>query len=327
MTAMRRLASANKRTNRSTAPRRRDPLIPGGLSQEEYKRLPAPVKKLVIRLSSPRQMSEGTVSSYCQTANRFFNLVGAVKRPTDDDFRRYFMTRRRDKISERTLTKEFAHLKKLVEANGWKWKFTKDDAPKSKQKPFQPSHTVDEIEKLIMARHLYSKSEMFYLACATTWGCRRGELSQMKKIDYDDQVVTIHIAKRGVDVDHLIPDALKPIFAAYHPHVHSTQTLSDMYHRICEKAGVRHPTGWGWHCFRRTVKTALEWALAADRLPQFWAAVYIGWSNLSVGREYSGSDMAGLYDHSSDITTERWYPERRIIKVHPFLKFWKKRQP
>jgi integrase len=319
--------AANKRANRSTARRHPEALIPEGFSEEEYNRLPEPVKKLVIRLSSPRLRAEGTVISYCQTANRFSNLIGPVKTPTDDDFRRYFIARRRQKISERTLNKEFVHLKKLAEANGWNWNFTKEDAPKSKQKPFQPSHTLDEIQKLIMARHLFSKSEMFYLAWATTWGCRREELCRIKKSDYAGQVVTIHIAKRGVDVDHLIPDALKPIFAAYHFHVHSPQVLSAMYHRACEKAGIRHPKGWGWHCFRRTVKTALEWALAADRLPQSWAAVYIGWSTLSVGREYSGSDMAGLYDHSADITTDRWYPERRIIKIHPFLPFWEGIKP
>lgn len=319
--------ATKKRGRPSTAPKQAQLLIPDGFSQEEYEQLSDPVKKLLMRLSSPRLRAKGTLRTYCQTATRFFKVIGSVRTPTDDDFRLYFMTRRRNKISERTLGTEFVQLKKLADANDWHWSFTKDDAPKSKQRAFQPAHTIDEIQKLIMARHLYSKEEMFYLACAMTWGCRRQELCTMKKRDYNTETITIHIAKRGVDLDHLIPDILKPVFAAYSSHMLSTQALSLIYHRICKKAGVRHPKGWGWHCLRRTLKTALEWALAADRKPQSWAAVYIGWSTASVGKEYSGSDMAGLYDHSADITTDPWYPERCIIKVHPFLKFLKKRKP
>ncbi|GAJ11098.1 unnamed protein product [marine sediment metagenome] len=35
----------------------------------------------------------------------------------------------------------------------------------------------DDIEKLIKAQHLYLKSERFFLAVSTTWGCRREELA------------------------------------------------------------------------------------------------------------------------------------------------------
>ena len=278
--------------------------------------------KLRSRLESPRLRAKGTISVYLQTARIFLNWLPHSPPATNADFRDFFTWRRQNNISERSLRTEYFQIKKLAVANGWSWDFIKEDTPVSKTKAFAPSHSIDDIEKIIAARGLLSKGDRFYLACSITWGCRREELSRIVKRDYNTEVITLHIAKRNVDLDHLIPEVLKPVFEAYHPAVMTPTALSYAYHRVCDKAGVKHPTGWGWHSIRRMVETALAEALAANGLQESWASSYLGWSQESTGRKFLNSSMAGHYTHTGEATNDPWRQEKLIIAVHPFLKMW-----
>jgi len=73
------------------------------------------------RLSSPRLKAASTISTYLETSAKFLSSLGEDREPTDSDFRRYFIRHRREGISERTLRKEFFHLKKLAIANDCPW--------------------------------------------------------------------------------------------------------------------------------------------------------------------------------------------------------------
>ena len=303
--------------------------VVNGANKAHQQRVKHDVQMLAIdnlrrRLQSPRLRSPQTLVGYLQIAKIFMEWLKHDPPATDSDFRDFFTWRREKHISERTLRKEYFQIKKLADANHWTWPFIKEETPVSKTKAFAPAHSIEDIEKLIAARDQFTKGERFFLACSTTWGCRREELSRIGKRDYNNETITLHIAKRNVDVDHLIPEVLKPIFDAYHPAHLTPGALSYAYHRICEKAGISHPTSWGWHSIRRMVKTALEEALAANRLKESWAAIYMAWSQESVGRMYSGSPMAGVYEHGTEATKDPWRPERLIIDVHPFVKCWLK---
>ena len=280
------------------------------------------IDNLKKRLQSPRLRAQGTIKIYIQTGKIFMNWLPHSPPATSADFRAFFTWRRENNISERSLRTEYFQIKKLAEANDWPWDFIKEDTPVSKTKAFAPSHSIDDIKKIIASRDLLTKAERFYLACSTTWGCRREELSKIIKRDYNTEVFTIHIAKRGVDMDHVIPDVLKPVFEAYHPDGIRTESLSEMYHRICEKTGVPHPAGWGWHSIRRMVETALAQSLAANGLQESWSSSYIGWSQESTGRKYLNSAMAGHYTHTSETTVDPWWQEKLIISAHPFLHLW-----
>ncbi|GAJ04153.1 unnamed protein product, partial [marine sediment metagenome] len=163
------------------------------------------LQNLKERLSAPRLRQPTTILTYLETAEHFLAWLGDGQQPTDSDFRRYFIHRRENNISERTLRKEFFILKKLALSNGWAWPFTKDDTPVSEEEPNAPALPPDDIEKLIKAQHLYLKQERFFLAMSTTWGCRREELARAKKRDYDDTSILIRTAKHGQRVRHLIP--------------------------------------------------------------------------------------------------------------------------
>ncbi|GAH31999.1 unnamed protein product, partial [marine sediment metagenome] len=153
------------------------------------------LENLKERLSSPRLRAPTTIDGYLRTSRRFFKYLGGGEEPTDKDFRHYFSYRRENNICERFLKTEFYHLKKLALANNWSWPFTADDIPYSEEEPNAPAMMPDDIEKLIMAQHHYLKSERFFLAVFTTWGCRREEGARIRKRDFDDESILIRTAK------------------------------------------------------------------------------------------------------------------------------------
>jgi len=279
------------------------------------------LENLKLTLTSPRERAPGTIKTYLETGKRFLDWLGN-KEPTEICFRQYFSYRRDNKISERTLCKEFYHLKKLSQANGWAWTFTADDVPFPEEEPSAPALTPDVIEKLIKAWCLYLKAERFYLAVSTTWGPRREELARIRKRDYDVETILIRTAKHGRPVRHLIPDVLRPVFEAYHPKVHSPTALSIMFHRICRKADVKVEKGSSFHSIRRNLRTILEWNLAEERLPLSLVADYRGWAKTTKGLIYGGAPMLGVYDHPEILSSDKFLIDTLIYKCHPYLKFW-----
>lgn len=279
------------------------------------------LENLKERLSAPRLRMPGTISTYLETGRRFIAWLGNGP-PTESDFRKYFIYRRERGISERTLRKEFFHLKKLALANDWGWTFVPEDTPVSEEEPFAPPLMPEIIEMLIKAQHLYLKAERFYLAVSTTWGCRREELARIRKRDYDTESILIRTAKHGPRVRHLIPDVLKPIFEAYHPKEHTPTALSIIFRRICNKAGVKVEKGTSFHGARRSLRTLLEWHLADNRLPLSLVADYQGWSKTTKGIVYGGASMLGIYAHPEVLSLDPFSTDRLIYPIHPFLPWW-----
>jgi len=284
------------------------------------------LERLVERLSSPRLRAPGTLSSYLVTGNAFISGLKDNQIPTDSDFRQYFIRRRRQGISERTLRKEFFHVKKLALANSWPWPFEKDDTPYPEDEAQSHPLLPEQIEQLIKARGKLSTAERFYLAVATTFIVRREDLSRIKKRDFDGDFFTIHHSKRGRKVKHLIPDALKPIFADYRPKEHNPSALSLMFRRICAKAGLLHQPGWGWHGIRHTLTTMIAVSLPKNNLDPALIADYSGWSKKSMGGFFGGVAMVGLYRHPEILDKDPHGLDKVIYSIHPFLPLWLKKR-
>jgi len=296
-------------------------------------RLNEALENLKLVLSSPRERAPGTITSYLQTGKLFLEFKGEQQMPTGKDetairesghiFRRYFLHRRDQGVSERTLGKEFVQLKKLAKANGWHWPFTSDDRPIAEEEPFAPAFTPEEIETLIKAQDKYSKGERFYLAVSTTWGLRREEMVRIRKRDYTDTSIKIKTAKHGPRVEHLIPDEIKLILQSYHPQLTNINSLSHMFYRILDKAGMEQRKGYGWHSVRRTLRTVLEWNLGEKRLPLSLVADFMGWSKRQKGIIYGGAPMLGVYSHPEIMSNEPFVVDRLVLSAHPFVKLWR----
>jgi len=283
------------------------------------------LENLRERLSSPRLRAPGTISTYLYIGYNFLIGLGANRQPTDSDFRRYFMKRRDEGTSERTLRKEFFCLKKLALANKWTWPFTSDDTPYSEDDAQAHPLLPDQVKQLIEAKGKLSHAERFYLAVATTWIVRREELSRIKKRDYDGETFIIHTAKHGRPVKALIPDALKPIFADYRPREHNPSALSLMFRHICAKAGLEHQKGFGWHSIRYALNTALRPALIANRIDPAILANYVGWSRQSQAREFGDVPMMAAYTRPEILDSDPYGIFKVVYSVHPFLPLWEKK--
>ena len=284
------------------------------------------LEKLVERLSSPRLRAPGTLSSYLATGANFLSGLKDNQSPTASDFRRYFIRRRQEGVSERTLRKEFFHLKKLALANGWPWPFESDDAPYPEREQKLPVLLQAEVEQLIEARAKLSRAERFYLAVATTWIVRREELSRIKKRDYDGEIFLIHTAKHGKGEKHLIPDALKPIFIDYRPKEHNPSALSQMFKRICAKAGLEHKKGSGWDSIRYRLNTLLkDVCLPQNSLNPSLLNDYAYWKQSAGGRHVE-TDRTEDYRHPEILDTDPHGLDKVIYSIHPFLPLWQKKR-
>ena len=283
------------------------------------------LENMVERLSSPRLRAPGTLTSYIVTGANFLSGLKDNQAPTDSDFRRYFIRRRQEGISERTLRKEFFHLKKLALANNWPFPFEKDDTPYPEDEAQSHPLLPEQVEQLIKARAKLSNAERFYLAVATTWIVRREELSRIKKRDYDGETFVIHHAKHGRIVKHNIPDALKQVFADYRPKEHNPSALSIMFRRICAKANLDHEKGYGWHSIRHTLTTLIAARLPQNSLDPALIADYSGWSRRSMGSFFGGVAMVGVYRHPEILDTDPYGLDKVIYSVHPFLPLWQKK--
>ncbi|MBA7652117.1 hypothetical protein ES703_59946 [subsurface metagenome] len=295
---------------------------------------------LRLVLTSPRERAQGTIQSYLQTGKIFISWLEDIKMPTGESeeamreagqtFRRYFLYRREHGISERTLAKEFVQLNKLATANNWPWPFIADDRPVDEEEPFAPAFTPEEIQTLIKARDEYSKGEKFYLAISTTWGLRREEMVRVRKRDYDEQTITIKIAKqkkKALRLRHMIPDEINPILQNYHPHLTNINSFSYIFHRVLAKAGLEQRKGYGWHSVRRTLRTLLEWNLAENRLPLSLVADFMGWSKTQKGIVYGGAPMLGVYSHPEIMSSDPLAIDKLVLSIHPFVTLWADNDP
>lgn len=303
-----------KRKNQKKRNARIDITSEGKLSQ--------PLENLRLRLSSPRLRAPGTIKTYLETAQRFLMGVDGAK-PTENDLRRYFLRRRQHGISERTLKKEFFHLKKFCQANpGWKWPFLKEDVPLVEEQVKTVALDIPIIEQLVKTRAKLTERERFYLAISTTFGCRREELSNLERRHIDDTSILIRTAKHGRPVKHLIPPELYKIFGAYRPRKHEPEAMTNIFSRICKKTGINKKSGWGWHSIRRSLVTCLTGLLPKNNLDPAYLADYMGWAKSSMAGIFGGAAMVGFYRRPEILDTDPFGLDKVIYGIHPFLHLW-----
>lgn len=279
-----------------------------------------PIEKMLEKMS---HHAPGSVTSYKETANRFLTWLGNDRIPTNNDYRSYFDWRRRKGIGEWTLRKEFWILQKLAIANKWPWERESGVAPLPKKKPKANVIKPADVERLILAQHTYSKAERFYLAVATTYLVRREALALIKKRNYDDKTLLIHGLPKSKTIRHLIPDVLKPVFAAYRPKERSDGSLNVMFHRIATKAQVNVDRRVAWDAIRQCQNKILRCACVANRIDPRVVAEYAGLSPEQDAREPESSDTNG-HSHAEILSKNPYYISRQIQTIHPWLPIWER---
>lgn len=288
--------------------------------------LPPPVENLRLALSSPRERAKGTIDSYVLTATNFIRFAGKDTEPDKQVARKYFVQRRKDGAGERTLRKEFVHLKKLYLSNNWKWPFTIDDQPQPSERAEAPALTEEEIATLIRSRDEYSPMENFCLAVSTTWGSRAEEIVKIRKKDYPGELITIRLAKRRREIaiiQHIIPEEIRPILLNCHPKLTTTASLHNAFQKMLLKSGIGERNGYGYHSIRRALRTLLERNLARAGLPLSLVGEFMGWAPTTTGIAYGGAPMLGVYSHPEILSNEPFAVDKLVLPHHPFLFYYK----
>lgn len=292
----------------------------------------------VARMNGTQEKSPVTMSGYISTWKRFLAFVGKKGTFSSVDIDKYLAKRRKDGISARTRGTEFFQLKALCVCNKIEWPFLKYDVPRAKEDAATPMISADDLEKLILAQDKYTDAERFYLAVATTFGCRREAMAQIRKRDYDDRTFLIRGVHGGETVKHAIPDAIRPILETCWSGEHQTRALTEMFTRICHKAGVQLAHGFGWHSVRRCVTSVMSYVLPKEGLQASFWAEFTGWAKASRGTTFMNSPMMGHYTHPEVLNSrfmqrlkvlpidspesDPYWMDHSIYKVHPFLKVW-----
>ncbi|MFC1899613.1 hypothetical protein ACFLXP_04710 [Chloroflexota bacterium] len=174
----------------------------------------------------------------------------------------------------------------------------------------RPILDSEEIVRMIKeGKHVLDKQSIAYLALATTYGLRRGEMSKMSdKFVRGVRELRVETLKGGPVTVHKVPDEIKK-------HLNGFQTIDDRYmsrkfNAICNRVGLRNKKGYGWHSIRRRLATEL----ITRGLPSLMVVRYMRWSDAWMKGEMG---MLGIY-----VGKEQRTIDKEVFKVHPFLEYW-----
>jgi len=219
---------------------------------------------------------------------------------------------KREKAGDKpqTLKMRFYALKYLFKLYNAPWTLTEREvfSTRERRQRFpQPWFRKEEMAMIISkARKDCNAQELAMLAISTIYGCRRSELSDIRKddLDLEAKTITIYARKGGRVATQLLPDEIIPYLSNYDFPKVSEQRLSQIVNRILEKT-IGPKEGYGWHSIRRSLATELRDAGVDDE--DIYS--FLRWSTGSI---------LGTY-----IQTEPKQNREKIFPKHPFIKCWR----
>jgi len=250
--------------------------------------------------------SEDTIAKYEYAVIRFADFIGRTGGFTEDDVRKYMAHLRKEGKSDNY--RRFTHyaLKRYFSTLGLDLSLK---CPKVARGEVQKNIlTLDQIERLIVyAKSLEDRSHTAYFAVSTTYGLRRKEITLISSGDVREDRLLVRTQKGGEYREHIIPDAIKPyINPAFFSEPRSEVYMSVLFQRTMRKLGVTEG-GYGWHSVRRALITEL---VRTKQITEPYIRNFLRWRD-------RGNDM--LYEYTM---LEAEEVDRTIFEVHPFLRFW-----
>jgi len=219
---------------------------------------------------------------------------------------------KREKAGDKpsTLRIGFYALKYLFKLYSVEWTLTETEvfSTRERRQRFpQPWFRKEEVIDIITrARKACDPQELAMLAISTIYGCRRSELSDIRKddLDFEAKTITIYARKGGRVATQLLPDEIIPYLTNYDFPKLSVLRLSLMLNKILKET-IGPKEGYGWHSFRRSVATELKNA----GIDEGDIYSFLRWSTGSILATY--------------IQTEPEQNKEKIFKKHPFIQLWR----
>ncbi len=219
---------------------------------------------------------------------------------------------RREKVGDKpgTLKSRFYALKYLFRLYSVNWTLTETEvfSTRERRQRFpQPWFRKEEVIDIITrARKACDPQELAMLAISTIYGCRRSELSDIRRsdLDFEAKTITIYARKGGRVATQFLPDEIIPYLTNYDFPKLSVLQLSLMLKKILEKT-IGPKEGYGWHSFRRSVATELKNA----GIDEGDIYSFMRWSTGSILATY--------------IQVEPQQNKEKIFYKHPFIQLWR----
>ncbi|MCK9435721.1 MAG: site-specific integrase [Synergistaceae bacterium] len=198
---------------------------------------------------------------------------------------------------------------KIDEEDSPVWDMGKRDAPRFDAKDVvNPDFTLGEVEAMIKAVRddpLYAP----YLAIASIYGLRRGELAALSRQSFDFKKKLFYVdAEKGSQKRwQLLADGIIPLLerSSLDGPV-KPDLMTNYFYRICYMSKIEHQEGAGWHSFRRTVNTALKPLIAPVDIK-----IFMRWQ---LARS---ADMSERY-----YTADPMDIDAKVLDLHPIVKLW-----
>jgi hypothetical protein len=209
----------------------------------------------------------------------------------------------------------FAAMKRIMRCIEEPFPISIDDMPKHPGVRKAPAAMLpaDKIAMLIkFARDEGTPAQQFYMAMSTIYGLRRGELALLTPASFSPTLstVTINTLKGGDVRTHTVPDEIKNairLAITCKSIGYADCTMSLIFEKLCEKAGLIRIHREGWHSIRRALNTYL----IKNQVSYYLVQNFLRWKS-------SSRDMPGMY-----LRLEPHEVDAEVFRRHPFLAFWR----
>lgn len=276
---------------------------------------------LALLLDNLHRKSYRTKISYKATVSRFIGMVGRRKSYSDTevaDYLKHFGDKyQNDNTYYQECSKLLIFLKMLPGADKAR-ELPKSVRPDKPRRFYTPSASLEDIETIIWSCVLdnIDYSMVVRLICATVYGRRRSELSELDgsavHLNGKNSTILFQTKKRGEeDKPHPIPEALVPLFRVPIKRMDG-YSLQRKLQTICKNAGVKLPSRAGYHWFRRRVATVVRKVSHSD----IDTHNFMRWA---IPRELTILDR---YDQTTHQETDTM-----ILENHPIVKIWEQAVP
>lgn len=205
-----------------------------------------------------------------------------------------------------------AEILKAISLPAPTWDLGKRSAPRVESEAVvKPANTLEQMKAMIAVnKGVLTTPEVVYSAFSSIYGLRREELCRVRKehIDIGEKTIYVLTAKGGERRKQLLCDEIIPILKGYDfKKQYSPFQMSELYWRICAKAGIDVPKESGWHAIRRFLDTVL-----VETFGELPAHIFLRWKI-----------------STSSLMTERYFNkdplevDKAVLEGHPLVPLWR----
>lgn len=255
-----------------------------------------------------RGKSVSSARRYGGIVERFEECCGVKNDYNRGDVVKFIAGLRESGMKQNSINSEMEAIKLLCIVQKWKDGWPRLNMNKVRRCDIRRTiFSYEDIGNIIRkGKRVCSEREIAFIAAATTYGLRRGEIGNL---EVKDGTVKVNTLKGGEVTIHLVPSRIKNFMNGYHG-CNDPRYMSRVFSNIIDKVGVEVGIGYGWHSIRRALATEL---LECD-VKMLNVLRFMRWSEGSMINEVG---MLAIYGRRKQADVDM-----SIFKVHPYLGFW-----